>query len=390
MIEEDFRTALRDVLGPALDELSAPDVLSGVRARQVRHQRSVRAGLALSAAATVATVVATVAVWSPSESAGPAPASAVSTPAPSPSAPVVDLTGVAPLVTTGPCTGLAVAVYDEIGVAHPPLTAVTATGVVLTVAGDHVLRLATRGPCMDRLSYVQRTAAFGIQRDVPHLFVNGSGAVVTQGSRSNQTGAVELFLDCKGLVCGDSGAPLATITVKVTGTAPGAAALPFEPLPTPLTPPTGNVARVPSVIGLSVDAARQVLAAAGFAGFGVAYAGGSGPAGLVLAQDPPAGSVIFKAGGVSVTVSGPDPALSTTARMPTVVGMPVGAAEQILNAARIRYRLNYQTDGGKPGTVLHQSPVAGTSIRPETEVELTVGTDARAVPTTTGTTLTPK
>ena len=82
MIDSEFRAALHHQLGPALDELVAPDLLDRVRARQVRHKRSVRAGLALSASATVAAVVVAIAVWPSTTSAGPtAPASTLSSPA---------------------------------------------------------------------------------------------------------------------------------------------------------------------------------------------------------------------------------------------------------------------------------------------------------------------
>src|SRR4051794_532950 len=153
MIDAEFRALLHDRLGPALDELVAPDLLDRVRVRQVKHKRSVRAGLALSATATVAAVVVAVAAWPTTESVGPAaPASTLSTPAlpsfeaPAPSTAIVNIPAVDPLVLSGPCAGLTVAAYRRSDGLHPSVTAATSVGAVITMGGDQVLDLKAGGP----------------------------------------------------------------------------------------------------------------------------------------------------------------------------------------------------------------------------------------------------
>jgi hypothetical protein len=416
MNDSEFRTALREQLGPTLDQLSAPDLLSGVRSRQAKHKRSVRAGLALASAATVAAVVTSAALWPHAESLSPSapapsvvPASAVSASAapvsvvPSPSTAVVDMSEVAPLVTSGPCAGLAVAAYQESAGVHPPVTAVTSVGVVITMGGGQLLGLKASGPCVDRLSYVQRTPTFQDQINVPYAFPDGAGGIVTTNSPRNEIGVVQLFIDCKGLVCGGSGAPLATITVKINGTGPGAASLPFDAASL-LPAPTGGVLIVPSVIGLSADAAVKALLAAGFRGYGEESAG-KGALGVVLSEDPPAGSVVPESASVVLDVSGGLPRPSqpaapsgpviapmtagpslpppTTAPMPSVVGLMLAHAEKVLTKANIVYAVTYQSGPRPKGIVVSQTPVAGAIVRVQSKVELTVSLGP--LPATTGT-----
>ena len=304
MIDEEFRTALHDRLGPALDELVPPDLLAGVRARQVRHKHSVRAGLALASVASVAALVVAVLVWPhvgsalPSGPTRPAdPASEVpvtSGPAaamPSPSTAVVNMAGVAPLVTSGPCAGLAVAAYQESAGVHPPVTALTSDGIVLTMTGGQILDLKTNGRCTERLSYVQRTPGFQDDLDVPYSFPDNRGGVVSQSAPRNQTGVIQLFLDCEGLDCSGSGAPLTTVTVHVPGTAPGAAAGAYPVVPSEIPLPTGETITIPSVLGMSPDAAQRALLGAGLGGVG---SNAMNNTGTVTWQDPPAGSVVLK------------------------------------------------------------------------------------------------
>jgi hypothetical protein len=417
MIDEEFRSALQDRLGPALDGLVAPDLLDGVRARQVRHQRSVRAGLAFASVATVTGVVVAVAVWPSAESASPSaptssavpapsaiPASAVSASAahvsvaPSPSTAVVDMSAVAPLVTSGPCAGLALAAYPESGV-HPPVTAFSSAGVVLTTAGGQLLGLKAGGPCVDRLSYVQRTSTFQDLMNVPYSFPDGAGGIVTLSSPHNQTGVVQFFLDCKGLDCGSSGAPVTTLIVHISGTAPGAASATFAAAPTPIPLPTGEVVTIPSVLGLSPDAARQALSAAGLGSVG---SNALNDTGIVTLQDPPAGSVVPKGSGDEFYVTGaqpftPPPAPTAAAGvaplsavpsrapgpaavpMPSVIGLTKAKAEAVLTEAGISYTITNRYGNAPVGTVALQSPRANTTVVASTVVQLTV-VEARPKP----------
>jgi hypothetical protein len=216
------------------------------------------------------------------------------------------MSGVAPLVTNGPCKGLAIGVYQWSADLHPPVTPFTPAGLVLTIAGGGGLGLRVAGPCVDRLSYVQRTGTFQDLVNEPRSFPDGSAGITTESSPQNQTGLVQFFLDCKGLVCSGTGAPLATLTVHVRGTSPGAASVPFAALPSPLPLPPGEVVTIPSVVGMTPHDAEEALRKAGLNGVGVS-SDGNPDTGTVSFQDPPAGSVVLRGGGENLGVTGAQP-----------------------------------------------------------------------------------
>jgi hypothetical protein len=315
LTEEEFRDELHRRLGERLDGVHArASLVDRLRARQARRTALLHSSSAVASVAVVAGIIAGSALWPHAEprlSSPPGPAASAARTStvspsvvPSPSTAVVNMSGVAPIVTSGPCAGLAIALYRDSGVVHPPVTALTRAGAVLRVGGGQLWRFKAGGPCVDRLSFVQRTATFGNLVNVPYAFPDSEGFVVTEGSPQNQTGVVQFFLDCKGLVCSGSGAPLATLTVHVPGTAPGAASLPFEPVPSPIPLPTGEVVTIPSVVGMTPDAAQLALEAAGLSELSMTTTGGTG---TVTSQDPPAGSVVLKGSGDSIVVSGGQP-----------------------------------------------------------------------------------
>jgi hypothetical protein len=306
----------------------------------------------------------------------------------------VNMAGVAPLVTTGPCAGLTVAAYQPPADPAHPVVAVTASGTVLTLNHDFLLYLQAQGPCVSRLSYVPRTSsiqgAYGT--DLPFQFQDGSGTVYGRSTPTNQTAFVQLFLDCKGLVCSQSGRPLATITIHVRGQALGSGSLPFPPAPSAVPLPTGQVVVVPSVVGLSVDAAVELLTDRGFNA-------NSGPPGtvdnrIVTRQDPTAGSTVIQGDPVQLFASGPAPTFSrpsaptvgagqpsaarpslpppATAPMPDVVGLQLAHAEKVLTKANIVYSVTYQSSAKPQGIVVAQSPVAGAIVGLHSRIELTV------------------
>ena len=316
LTEEEFREELHRRLDDRLGEVRAPTgLVDGVRARQARRAAVLRG---TSAASVVAAVVAAVtagllirgATHSPSPGsspvASPKPTNAAVSVVPSPSTQVVTLSGVAPLVTSGPCKGLAIGVYQWSRDLHPPVTALTRSGVTLTVAGGGGLSFKAGGPCVDRLAYVQRTGTFQDLINEPRSFSSGSAGVVAESSPQNQTGLVQFFLDCRGLVCSGSGAPLATLTVHARGTSPAARAVPFAVLPSPLPLPPGEPVTIPSVLGMTPEKAQEALQKAGVNEVAVTSDSNSNT-GTVTFQDPAAGSVVIRGGGESLGVTGGQP-----------------------------------------------------------------------------------
>lgn len=299
MIDEEFRTALHDRLGPALDQLSAPDLLAGVRARQVQHKRSVRAGLAAASVATVAAVVVAVAVWPSASSVGPsllAPSAATSVP-------------VVPLVASGPCAGLTVIAYQPPpGPDHPAL-AIAASGTVISLQGGQLLYLDAKGPCVDRLSYVPRTSAIqgSSGSDRAFAFPDGIGIVVTHTAAVSRRATVDLYLDCVGAAC--SGKSLATVIIDVEATS-------AQPTLVPAASPGGPVATasvttalaaVPALIGRPLEQAKAALNEAGLT-YQVTYRKRNAPKNTVTFQNPKPGAVTKAGTIVQLTVSlGPVP-----------------------------------------------------------------------------------
>jgi hypothetical protein len=412
MIDDELRAALHDRLGPALDELAAPDLLSGVRVRQARYENRRRAGVALTSIATVAVVVTAAVLWPRGDSLSPSgpllsavpPSPGVSATPTAASSAEPSVAPVAPLVTSGPCAGLNVAAYLRPPVPRHPVMAVQATETVLDVTDSVNANLAAKGPCVDRLWYVPRTSAIqganGV--DQPSPFQRGMGWIQGRPTAANQTAVVQLFLDCKGLVCSGSGAPLATITVHVEGSTPGAASAPFPSAPSSIPLPAVQAIIVPSVVGMTVGDALRVLLEDGLQ-VGCSCSGELTDTRIVTGQDLPPGTTAHRGGAsISITAAGPAPRPSFLAsptgtvaqpppgsrsagpslphaagRVPSLVGLSVDKAVGVLANAGITYQLTYRYASAPKGIVTYQNPEAGAAVVSRTVVRLSVALGPR-------------
>ena len=142
-------------------------------------------------------------------------------------------------------------------------------------------------------------------------------------------------------------------------------------------------ATVPQVVGLPLRRARQALRGAGF-DVRVARAYSEDvPAGRVSAASPPEGSTAEKGTTIRLTVSrGAEPVT-----IPDVTGRDVAEARGVLEGRGLRVRESRQVSEDRaPGTVLAQAPAAGTRVRPDSVVRLTVAEAPPdvAVPDVTG------
>ena len=134
---------------------------------------------------------------------------------------------------------------------------------------------------------------------------------------------------------------------------------------------------VPSVIGLLYDQAADDLEDAGFL---VARTDveSDEPAGIVVFQDPEAGSEQARGATVTLQVSsGP-----STVGVPDVVGTTESAARDTLVAAGLKVTVEEVevTDPNQDGTVIYQDPVAGSDVDPGARVTIAVGRLAEVVP----------
>jgi serine/threonine-protein kinase len=128
-------------------------------------------------------------------------------------------------------------------------------------------------------------------------------------------------------------------------------------------------AAVPSVEGLSVARALARMRAAGFKPATKTQPSSSVAQGMVVGTDPPAGLVALVGSAVTVLVSsGP-----AQVRVPSVVGESQTAAEAALTSAGLEVgAISARVSTQSAGSVLAQSPRAGTMLPSGSKVSLTV------------------
>jgi eukaryotic-like serine/threonine-protein kinase len=182
-------------------------------------------------------------------------------------------------------------------------------------------------------------------------------------------------------------------TRKESSTRPAGVVLSQSPLPAKRVPKGstvlltvskgGSELTVPKVVGLSESTATKTLQGAGFKA-GVTRTDSAEKAGLVLSQDPAAGTKSAKGSLVGITVSkgptttGPTTTGPTTTgptagtKVPKVVGMGQSAALAQLERSGFRVDSFPVTSTRTRGLVLSQTPAAGTRAPPRTVVRLSV------------------
>lgn len=139
-----------------------------------------------------------------------------------------------------------------------------------------------------------------------------------------------------------------------------------------------GVTRVPDLAGLTEE---QAGALANDSGLDVRRAAGAGtgryddrvPAGRILEQRPPAGSLVKRGARLELTVSlGP-----RLARVPDLGGQALAAAQVTLAAEGLRIGHAFHVASGSArGGVIGQSPAAGDTVSRERGVDLLVASEA--------------
>ncbi len=126
--------------------------------------------------------------------------------------------------------------------------------------------------------------------------------------------------------------------------------------------------RVPSVAGLTVDAARTILADSGLGAGGVQEEASNAPRGEVLRTKPDAGRFVGEGAAVEVIVSAGPPDLV----MPDVIGRDGADALAVLRQLGLtRIRVDSAETGTATGGIVGtQFPAAGTAIRSSDRVVL--------------------
>lgn len=131
--------------------------------------------------------------------------------------------------------------------------------------------------------------------------------------------------------------------------------------------------KVPAVVGMTLNAARQQLSAVGL-DLSSSEEPSDRPAGEVTAQDPDAGSSVDPGTTVTLTVSsGPE---DQSVDVPNVVGSTQSEAVSTLRSAGLVPSVQQQPTSIQPqdGRVIDQSPGGGASVDPGSTVVITVAT----------------
>jgi hypothetical protein len=125
---------------------------------------------------------------------------------------------------------------------------------------------------------------------------------------------------------------------------------------------------VPTITGQQLASATQVLSTMGL-NYTVNYVASSDVPGTVVSQHPYGGARVDPASKVLLTVSG----AQAVATIPNVIGQSQAQAEASLSAAALDAQVVMKPGGSStPGTVVDESPVAGSRVPPQSIVVLTV------------------
>ncbi len=150
-----------------------------------------------------------------------------------------------------------------------------------------------------------------------------------------------------------------------------------EPLVPRREDPNADVAEVPSVVNLDAAAASELLVDAGFRPQVEEAFDDTVAAGLVIRQDPAAGTSMQRLAPVIVTVSrGP-----SLAPLPNVVGLSAADARDSLDARGFQViEVAAFNEDVPAGTVLAQNPLAGATVDRRSVVVLRVSRGVEIVP----------
>ena len=144
-----------------------------------------------------------------------------------------------------------------------------------------------------------------------------------------------------------------------------------------ITVSNGSYVNVPNVVGSSQAAAENSLVYAGLIVSVKMEESATIPAGNVISQTPGGGTRVPKNSIVSITVS----TGSSTTTVPNVTGFPQASAEASILNAELKVSVSTEESETVPaGSVIRQSPSAGTSVPKDSTVLITVSSGPPVIP----------
>lgn len=196
---------------------------------------------------------------------------------------------------------------------------------------------------------------------VSHAFLYSKGAGIQDLNSLISSTDAAFYTLVNGVAINDAGQILVLATQTATG----------QQVTLLLTPVTA----VPNVVGDTQPAATSALTAAGFVLGAVTMQGSTTVApGFVISQDPAAGASVESGSAVNLVVS-------SGVAVPNVVGVPLAMASNELTSAGLATGSITQQYSGTvaPGTVISESPSAGSSVAGGAPVDLVVSQGAAPV-----------
>ena len=152
---------------------------------------------------------------------------------------------------------------------------------------------------------------------------------------------------------------------------------------------------VPQVVGKTQGSAVNALTGVGLKPV-LHNVGSSKPAGVVVAQKPPAGKEVDKGSNVTLNVSTGTPSTTTVAttttvpsgttaanvKVPRVTGLAQTPALKQLNTLGLHPQVTYRKSSAPANRVVQQTPSPGTSLRRSSQVSLVVSSGPNPQPAT--------
>ena len=133
----------------------------------------------------------------------------------------------------------------------------------------------------------------------------------------------------------------------------------------------GTAEPVPNVGGLTEGAAGNALTAAGYTVSIVSSSFSTAPHGTVISQYPSGGIIEFPGSGVNLTIS------TGSVTVPNVASLSESKATGDISALGLVPSVSLSKKCIDPGTVLIQAPAAGSSVAPNSTVQITVDSGTR-------------
>jgi beta-lactam-binding protein with PASTA domain/tetratricopeptide (TPR) repeat protein len=124
---------------------------------------------------------------------------------------------------------------------------------------------------------------------------------------------------------------------------------------------------VPNIVKLDAGTASKLIHGAGLR-IQMNMANSDAPKGMVIKQDPPAGTRVPQGSEIVAYVSSGSGGQPETVVVPSIVKLDAGTASKLIQGAGLRIQMNMADSDAPKGMVIKQDPPAGTRLPPGSEI----------------------